>query len=798
MQPTARSNGCSTVYYCTSQGHTASNWGNSSKENCDASLCAQQQTGLSFLRQLQLQLFCLGVDDVWPNERRSLLQRREQQQLYSVRPPLVASSAVFPAANQMNTRTFAVAASRWLSSFSQPTASVHAAAAAAGIRAGSPAAEASVASAEVCVSVPPRCISIVRGPEALYSAILGCIQSAKHRLLISALYIGTEAKERFMLQKILQHMQQQQSLEVRLLLDFLRSTRPGATGERPATLLLPLLQQLPHSRCQVSLFYNPLTCSDRNGGSKARRLLHKLLLKVLSHRHKEALGTQHMKFVVSDDLLLLTGANLSGDYFTNRTDRCCCIRSKPLADAVERILAAAEDHSFRLLPQQQKQRHPAQQQQQHVDIGGVSCLWPRENPCKAPNVDADGFCRSLSNSMSAALAIHHLSCGNGSSGSNGSNCNNSRGSNQSGASEGCLVSLTVQAGFASPPVRGQQMFLERIHSIATKSLSAAANTPVASVATTKCEGFVQASEEGGSIQVTLASPYLNFPPDFLQRLQHLVQQMRASTAASVGRSSGNGSNNNSGNVSNKPQMVVVTASPEANSFYKSKGLSYWIPPAYAVAAHTTATSVEGPSGSATVLAAASPVAAPAASAATCVQQLQQQQDPLELLEFSRPGWTYHAKGVWITSRSSTIGSINDCSSRTSSIRDSSSESYSLVGQRALGPDVNSTRTLLEASLACHRNSKGGGSNKSRSSGSGAWRMVSLLGSSNLSMRSSRRDLELLALLQTRDLRLHQEHQREVQQTLLLFARPVTKETLRSRFPWWLKFAIQRLGLDSLL
>ncbi len=36
---------------------------------------------------------------------------------------------------------------------------------------------------------------------------------------------------------------------------------------------------------------------------------------------RETLGTFHFKSVIFDDTILLTGANLSEDYFTNRKDR---------------------------------------------------------------------------------------------------------------------------------------------------------------------------------------------------------------------------------------------------------------------------------------------------------------------------------------------------------------------------------------------------------------------------------------------------------------------------------------------
>ncbi|KAL8445950.1 hypothetical protein Emag_004915 [Eimeria magna] len=637
-------------------------------------------------------------------------------------------------------------------------------------------AETEASAAELCFRVPPRCISIVRGPQAFYSAVVGFTQLARRRLLVAALYVGTEEKERLMLQELLSRVmsRQQQStahqqhdshqpLQVRLLLDFLRSTRPGASRECPATLLLPLLQhEPPHSKCQVSLFCNPLTCSSSSSNSSFRRLLLRLLRGVLGHRQKEALGTQHIKCIVSDDLVLLTGANLSADYFSNRADRCVCIRSKPLADAVEAIVAAAEAHSFRLMrshTHQQQQQQQQQRQWERVDVGGVTCVWPESNPSKPPQVDPQGFCRSLSKALAAAIGSWAPAYSGDVSSSR--------------AGEGiCLVSLAVQAGFASPPIKGQELLLERAYNIAAASVAAAAamaaNTSAPTVPAPTSLGRVDPGEGPDAIHVTIASPYLNFPQAFLEQLQQLVQQMRTVCASARGTNNQRITSSSSSELGSR--LVVITASPEANSFFKSKGLSYWIPHAYAVAAHATCAALRPPAcaaaaASPALLAAAEPQEGPTA-------------DKLKVLEYAKAGWTFHSKGIWITSTSS--------KSISKSI---SSSCCKAAGEKQpmSAADLNTTRWMLEKSLTAGSYRK-----------SDAWGAVSLLGSSNLSVRSSARDLELLAMLLTRDRRLEQELQKEVELALLPFCRPVNEETLKARYPAWLRVAVQRCGLGSLL
>lgn len=80
------------------------------------------------------------------------------------------------------------------------------------------------------------------------------------------------------------------SLQVRLLLDLNRSTRPGPGST--ARLLLPLLKEYP-DRLHVSLFRSPK--------------LKGLMAKVVPPRFNEGWGTWHPKIYGADDEVLLSG-----------------------------------------------------------------------------------------------------------------------------------------------------------------------------------------------------------------------------------------------------------------------------------------------------------------------------------------------------------------------------------------------------------------------------------------------------------------------------------------------------------
>lgn len=73
------------------------------------------------------------------------------------------------------------------------------------------------------------------------------------------------------------------------------------------------------------------------------------LKQVLPQRWNETVGLQHMKLYVFDDSVLISGANLSHDYFTNRQDRYLLVdEATELADFCDRLVGTVCRFSFRL------------------------------------------------------------------------------------------------------------------------------------------------------------------------------------------------------------------------------------------------------------------------------------------------------------------------------------------------------------------------------------------------------------------------------------------------------------------
>lgn len=111
---------------------------------------------------------------------------------------------------------------------------------------------------------------------------------------------------------------------------------------------------------------------------------------------------------------------------------------------------------------------------------------------------------------------------------------------------------------------------------------------------------------GSKLKLWITSGYLNFPVEYMKAIMKV-----------------------------DCPVEVLTASPKANGFYNSKGLSYYIPYCYTYLEHVFIRKAKSAG----------------------------KGDSIHIREYMRPGWTYHAKGVWITRDDGTpiatvIGSTN--------------------------------------------------------------------------------------------------------------------------------------------
>lgn len=195
-------------------------------------------------------------------------------------------------------------------------------------------------------------IEIIHGPTEFYETLKAKIRGAKRRIYLSTLYIGKAEHELIStLQDALQH--NGPDLKVSILTDALRGTRE-APDPSCASLLASLVDKFP-DQVEIRLYHTP----NLTGFRKA----------LVPKRINEGWGLQHIKLYGIDDEVILSGANLSNDYFTNRQDRYHVFSSKRVTDYFATIHHAVCSISFRLQPSNTPSRFKLE--------------WPPSNP--APN-----------------------------------------------------------------------------------------------------------------------------------------------------------------------------------------------------------------------------------------------------------------------------------------------------------------------------------------------------------------------------------------------------------------------------
>lgn len=113
--------------------------------------------------------------------------------------------------------------------------------------------------------------------------------------------------------------------------------------------------------------------------------------KYIPKRINEGWGLQHMKLYGVDDEIIMSGANLSSDYFTNRQDRYHLFRSRELTDYFAKIHDGVAKLSFDIQPSAKE------------GSGGYTMTWPSSNPAPSPLDSPSNFKASASKHLSHLL-----------------------------------------------------------------------------------------------------------------------------------------------------------------------------------------------------------------------------------------------------------------------------------------------------------------------------------------------------------------------------------------------------------
>ncbi|KAF4548115.1 CDP-diacylglycerol--glycerol-3-phosphate 3-phosphatidyltransferase-like protein [Elsinoe fawcettii] len=365
-------------------------------------------------------------------------------------------------------------------------------------------------------------IQIIETPLDFYSTLKDKILHAKRSVFLSTLYIGKEETD--FIDTIRQALRRNPQLRVSILTDYLRGTRENPQRSC-ATLLAELYKEYP-KRVEIYMYHTP----NLNGLKK----------QWLPARINEGWGLQHMKLYGFDDEIMLSGANLSDDYFTNRQDRYHLISSGEVTQYFRRIYNAVCKLSYGMALK--------------GDQGDEAHLrWDTNNPTPNPITHSEKYIQAATKELAPLVRPFKRS-------------------------HNPDADTHIYPLFQFSPIMRPDRSTELV---AMKLLLGRLATP----------GFAGSSW-------TFTAGYFNMTPEIRDRLL----------------------------ASNPVQGTVIAASPWANGFYGSKGVSGMLPAAYTHMAKQFL---------------------------TAVSRLKLSSH-IKLKEWrfgtvNEPGgWTYHAKGLWIT------------------------------------------------------------------------------------------------------------------------------------------------------
>lgn len=190
-----------------------------------------------------------------------------------------------------------------------------------------------------CFPVSAERIQIILQPKRFYEVLEQRCSSARDRIMMTSLYLGTGQLESALVANIRRNLDTNTALKVNILLDFTRGTRGEVNSK---TMLMPLVRQT--RNVTISLYHTP----SLRGLSK----------KLMPPRWNELIGLQHMKLYLFDNTVIISGANLSNDYFTNRQDRYIMIEDKALADFYSNFVQKVQEFSFKVKANEGVELHP--------------------------------------------------------------------------------------------------------------------------------------------------------------------------------------------------------------------------------------------------------------------------------------------------------------------------------------------------------------------------------------------------------------------------------------------------------
>ncbi|KAK1760350.1 CDP-diacylglycerol-glycerol-3-phosphate 3-phosphatidyltransferase [Echria macrotheca] len=372
-------------------------------------------------------------------------------------------------------------------------------------------------------------IRVLQTPIEFYETLKDKIRNAENRIFLSTLYIGKSEKE--LIAVLQQTLRAKPHVKLSILTDALRGTRE-APDPSSASLLAPLISEFGPDRVEIRMYHTPNLTGLRK--------------KYIPKRINEGWGLQHMKLYGVDDEIILSGANLSSDYFTNRQDRYHLFSSRDITEYFSNIHDAISSLSFLVKPAK--------------SASGFQLTWPETNAAVSPLSDPKQFITESTSLLSGLISPKT-------------------------APVTALDQTPVEKRDTSVYMLAQ--FSQLLKPDTSTEL------PAISHVLKTLESPVYAKSSW-----TFTAGYFNPAPSLTKLL--------LSTA----------SHNN----------TVITASPFANGFYKSPGVSGLLPDAYTLLARRFLRAVHHNK----------------REASTVLREWRKG-------TVGEPGgWTYHAKGLWVT------------------------------------------------------------------------------------------------------------------------------------------------------
>ena len=161
--------------------------------------------------------------------------------------------------------------------------------------------------------IPESSIKIIKTPTEFYNKINNGIKQSKNRISLTSLYLGTGELEKTLIKNLNKNLQKNTELRFKLVLDGFRGQRENKEKNSSLKILENFLTVKKSDKVRITFFRNN---SFMNNFQKLRENYF-----FQNSGLCEIFGTFHSKIIIFDNSVILTGANLSEDYFVNRKDR---------------------------------------------------------------------------------------------------------------------------------------------------------------------------------------------------------------------------------------------------------------------------------------------------------------------------------------------------------------------------------------------------------------------------------------------------------------------------------------------